>query len=239
MNCQDFRRQVHAFLDAELPAREMLGMEEHRVQCHQCRVEFEVFDRIRNLVAARTSLPPAAASAILHEVSANRVSWKTHALDLLDRVSTYWRDLDPISVWTKVSALPVTVCFFMLFLLHFSPERIERLAMLAVATAPAGHVQTIPVVRSIEMRQSRKDFKLMIDTAWRLPFEDSLSIVAEIRADGQPQVDSVLEYPRSGELLTAVTSALHGSRIDSPREMSGAWMIFSFQKIDVYGEMGL
>lgn len=234
MRCQVFQAQIHEFLDGELPPREMSRMEEHRLGCEPCGRDYERLVLIREGIRTRATMPLAAVEQVRHRLDRRLQGWNG-LREAADWLRTYWRDLDRRFVWSKVSAVPVTLCFFALLLVHFSPARLERLDMLAFSSHPADR-QGVPFVRSVRMRQTREDIQVLLDVAWRLPFEDSLSVVAEIRPDGIVQIDSVLEYPRSHALLTAVDGALRRSRFDRGPATGNRLVIFSFQKIDVYDE---
>jgi hypothetical protein len=73
-----------------------------------------------------------------------------------------------------------------------------------------------------------------MDTAWRLPYEDSLSLVAEINEEGYAEIGDVLEYPKSQKLFDAVDRALRNSQFVASDTRSRSRVIFSFQKIDVW-----
>ena len=76
----------------------------------------------------------------------------------------------------------------------------------------------------------------LMNAVWKMPFEDSLSLVAEIGPEGFVQIGSVLEYPRSPMLLDAVDLTLRGSRFEiaASHDLDSPFMIYSFQKVDVY-----
>jgi hypothetical protein len=93
---------------------------------------------------------------------------------------------------------------------------------------------TLPVVSSVQARQQKEDLNGLVDAAWRLPYEDSLSLVAEIGPAGFAEIDSILEYPKSSELLNAVNLSLRRSHFERTGGMGNSLLIFSFQKIDVY-----
>jgi hypothetical protein len=234
MRCQVFQARIHEFLDGELPPREMSWMEEHRLRCEPCRRDYEELVLIRQGIGTRATMPLAAVEQVRRRLD-RHLQGGDGLREAADWLRTYWRDLDRRFVWSKVSAVPVTLCLFALLLVYFSPARLERLDMLAFSSHPADR-QGVPFVRSVRMRQTREDIQILLDVAWRLPFEDSLSVVAEIRPDGIVEIDSVLEYPRSRALLTAVDGALRRSRFDRGPVTGNRLVIFSFQKIDVYDE---
>ena len=75
-----------------------------------------------------------------------------------------------------------------------------------------------------------------MDTAWKIPYEDSLSLVAEITPEGYAQIDDILEYPKNQELLEAVDLTLRCTQFETRHHLSRPFVIYSFQKIDVYGD---
>lgn len=234
MRCESFRKQIHEFMDGELPPRELSGMEEHRLRCSVCRQEINEMTLIRDVLRSRATLPEAAATAINGRIL-RETTRRSRVVEALDWLRTYWRDLDRRLVWSKVSAVPVTLCFFAVLLVHFSPARLEGLETLVFASQQS-EVMGVPFVRIVRMRQNTEDLQVLMEVSWRLPFEDSAAVVAEIRPDGYARIDSVLEYPRSYAFFNAVNGTLRRSRFDRAREMENAVVIFSFQKIDVYEE---
>ena len=123
---------------------------------------------------------------------------------------------------------------------NVAPIRVERLVYLIVSTPPwtienAG----TPVVLNIEVVQDRSELSDLVDTAWRLPYEDSLALVAEIKPEGHAEIDSVLQSPRSYALLDAVGTTLRGTQFKEVGNLSSPFFIYSFQKIDVYEQRGL
>jgi hypothetical protein len=75
-----------------------------------------------------------------------------------------------------------------------------------------------------------------MDAAFRLPYEDSLSLVAEITPEGHARIGGVLEYPKSDELFNAADLALRSTQFVADYPRSRPCVIFSFQKIDVWEE---
>lgn len=236
MKCPIFLRQIHEFLDGELEPREASAMDEHRLACGTCRREWEDFMLLRGVLSERETLPAAVIPRMRSSITRSE-SLRTQARELAGHVRTWWRDLDRRLVWSKVSAVPLTLAFFGLMLVHFSPAQLEGIEMLAFSP-PTSEQRSVPFIRSVLMRQHSGDLEILMEVAWRLPHEDSLSVVAEIKPDGYARIDSVLEYPRSYALYNAVNGTLRRSRFDRIRELESPVVIFSFQKIDVYEEPG-
>ena len=95
------------------------------------------------------------------------------------------------------------------------------------------------MVLNVEVVQDRSELLDLVDTAWRLPYEDSLVLVAEIKPEGHAEIDSVLKSPRSYALLDAVGTTLRGSQFKEVGKLASPFFIYSFQKIDVYEQRGL
>ncbi len=75
-----------------------------------------------------------------------------------------------------------------------------------------------------------------MNAVFKLPFEDSLYLVAEITPEGSAEIGDVLEYPKSSDLLEAVELTLSGGQFQtvSAQNLEHSFVIYSFQKVDVY-----
>jgi len=237
MRCAEFQNKVHEFMDLRLGARQMNDMDRHMAGCPACETLYRQFTLLRKSLAAKHTLPQASADALLLRIR------RDHEKSLLDRarerigdLAAAWRDIDWRFVWSKATAVPLTLCFFAAILMQFIPIRVEKMTAVLVSSQemrpgqPAHHL-----LRSVEMRQDRSRFEVLIDTAWRLPYEDSLSLVVEITSDGSAEIGDVLEYPKSYALLDAVDSALKQSRFETG-DLENPVLIYSFLKIDVYDD---
>ncbi len=93
-----------------------------------------------------------------------------------------------------------------------------------------------PVIAQVSVRYQGTEFEDLMTTVWKIPFEDRLSLVAKITADGSAQIGDVLEYPKSPDLLEAVELTLRGGQFQtvSAQNSDVSFVIYSFQKIDVY-----
>jgi hypothetical protein len=235
MRCLSFRERVHDFLDSDLKPRDTALMSSHMDSCPACRRLYDGYLFIRSTLSDRTVMPEASAELILRRIRRKRGFSLRDLRDWADGVRTYWRDLDRRIIWARVTAMPFTFCLFALLLIHFVPSKVEKLAFLVVSAGPVrGAELSMPLISNVRVRQNRQDLNGLMDTAWRLPYEDSLSLVAEIRPGGYAEIDSILEYPKSRDLLNAVHLSLRGSQFERAGEMGDSVLIFSFQKIDVY-----
>ncbi len=241
MRCKDFRPRIHEFLDAHLSASEMALMEAHRANCDRCNEYYQDLHFVRQAVSEKIFLPESSVRSILARVSEGK---RPLLLTWLSSLRSKWvdfrRDLEPASFWAKAGALPISMVFFALLFVNLAPIRVERIAYLIVSVPPwtVDNAGT-PVVLSVEVVQDSGKLADLVDTAWRLPYEDSLALVAEIKPEGHAEIDRVLEFPRSYALLDAVGSTLRESRFEKVGDLARPFLIYSFQKIDVYEQQGL
>jgi hypothetical protein len=235
MRCQSFRDRVHDFIDGTLAALDMAEMSAHEDACPDCRKLHAEYLLVGAALSGRVRMPEAAAEVILRRIQAPRGFGLEALRDWADGFRAYWRDLDQRIIWARVTAMPFTLFLFAFLLIQFVPSKVENLVFLVVSAGPArGGELTLPVVSSVQARQQKEDLNGLVDAAWRLPYEDSLSLVAEIGPAGFAEIDSILEYPKSSELLNAVNLSLRRSHFERTGGMGNSLLIFSFQKIDVY-----
>jgi hypothetical protein len=145
------------------------------------------------------------------------------------------RDLNPLSVVARLAALPLTVTFFVVLIGQFPVLTINNVKFPAISmqgwTASAAELKP-GSTRTFATRQGHTRFKELMVTAWKLPYEDSLSFVAEITPEGHGRIGGVLEYPKSDELFNAADQAFRTTQFVASDP--GSRVIFSFQKIDVW-----
>lgn len=245
MNCRFVRRELHAYLDSELSPRILSEMERHIEGCGECRTAVQESRQVQWLLRNRVCLPESAAAKMRRnlEQRRNRAILAT-VLEQLDDVRIYWRDLDRRFLWSRISGVPLTMILFALLMVHFVPSEIEDFFMSAQdngITVPvitlhslSASEEALPLVRTAHLRQERSELIGLIDAAWKLPYEDSLSLVAEINPQGRAQIENILEYPKNPKLLQAFDTALRGSRFANGRGLDKTMVFLSFHKIDVY-----
>ncbi len=230
MTCRHFAEQIHDFLDARLPAREMALLNAHMMSCSRCRQTYQQYVLIQDFVAERDYLPESSSRMILKKL--RRGSWRAFLIEAGDQLWTWIRDLDRRLLYLRASAAPFALGLFAVLLLQFAPADSQRLAFMAMELPIAHH--SLPRVLNVEVRQKQPEFDAMLRTAWQLPYEDSLSLIAEVQPEGHLKVEGVLEYPKSNALLNAVHDALNTSYLEQACGLSNPLLIFTFQKIDVY-----
>ncbi len=125
----------------------------------------------------------------------------------------------------------------LLVLMHFSPLSMQGMTypVLNRLGSPSSGFEQL-VITHPPVRQQQGPLDGLMDTAWKIPYEDSLSLVAEITPEGYAQIDDILEYPKNQELLEAVDLTLRCTQFETRHHLSRPFVIYSFQKIDVYGD---
>lgn len=230
MTCHEFEANIHDFLDSRLPGRTMTSIEAHIEQCGRCREIYLQYASLREMMAERAHLPAASSRIILKKL--RRRGWLSTFAEWADQIRIWVRDLDRRLLYVRASAAPFALGFFLFLWAQFAPADSQRLAFMAIEPQIARH--ELPRVLNVEVRQNQTEFDAMLRAAWRLPYEDSLSLIAEVQPEGRLKVEGVLEYPRSNALLNAVHAALNTSYLEQGSGLSNSLLIFSFQKIDVY-----
>ncbi len=238
LSCQDVLKNIHEYLDGELSAIQAADFELHLGQCQECRVEVDDLAFVRQTLAVKEHLPDAAEARIWKEVHQKiGVVWYDWACGLYDGIRTYWRDLDRITVWTRVSAVPVTLAFFVVILLQFP------LVVIQEWTYPAFTMKRMPssvfseaLVTQIQARHTPAEIDEIMTAAWKLPYEDSFTVLAQVTAEGHAEIEDVIEYPKSHDLLQAVDDTLQKTEFQTARNTAKPLVIYSFQKIDVYSD---
>ncbi len=239
MSCQDVLKNIHDYLDGELSASQASELESHLRQCDACRSEVDDLSWVRQTLAVKEHLPAAAEEQIWKHVHQRLgVVWWDWAYGLFDDIRTYWRDLDRITVWTRVSAVPVTLAFFVSILLQFPLVAIEEW------TYPAFTMKRMPssvfseaLVTQIQARHTPAEIDDIMSAAWKLPYEDSFTVLAQVTAEGHAEIEDVIEYPKSHDLLQAVDDTLRATQFQTAQNNTvKPLVIYSFQKIDVYSD---
>jgi hypothetical protein len=230
MTCREFIDNVHDLLDSRLQGREASSLVAHMEGCSRCRRIYAQYVQLQHLVSERAHLPGASSRLILRRLQ--RRTWRGFLGSVLDRAWTWARDFDRRLLYLRATTAPFALGFFLFLLVQFAPADTERLAYMAIEPQLARH--NLPRVLNVEVRQNQPEFDAMLTAAWRLPYEDSLSLIAEVQPEGRLKVEGVLEYPKSDALLNAAHAALNTSYLEQSGNLSNSLLIFSFQKIDVY-----
>jgi len=238
MNCQSISKIIHDFVDFRLTPADTFQVEEHLSTCPACRQLYAELSSIQGILSGRLRLPEASSVRCLKRIQRKRF-WNEPVASLLEvgrDLRSILRDMNRTLFMARLAALPMTLCCFATLIgqfpvLSLNVVKFPALSMQGwTASSRVGVLST----KTFATRQGQTRFKALMDTAWRLPYEDSLSLVAEISPKGHARIGGVLEYPKSDELYNAADLALRSSRFAAIDSRSRPFVIFSFQKIDVW-----
>ena len=237
MTCESVREKIHDFLDQQLSAREEIALRHHLERCVPCRHFCEDFRWIQEALGLESPLKSASEQQLWQRIQARVPRGFAPWLgESLREILTFWRDSDRRVLWSRLVALPVTCGFFLLILLDLSPFAIHEITypVLTRLRSPSSRFERL-VITPTPVHQQEGSLNGLRSTVWRIPYEDSLSLVAKITPEGYAQINDVLEYPKSRELLEAVDLTLRRTQFESTSHLSKPFVIYSFQKINVYG----
>ena len=235
MYCHEVSQKLSQFVDGEMSRFEARVVQRHLEDCPLCDRHLNELQLIRGALSSPVYLPEGSRKRMRHTlITRARRRWSGYPSIFLRNFLATLRHLDRQSALCRLSAFPVSLVF--LFVLA---SQLPRL--------PVQH-WTFPVYASdlnspttssrppvlVQGFQSNASINELMDTAWRIPYEDSFSLVAEISPEGNAQIGNVLEYPKTMELLNAVGLTLQESQFEGTSEMSNAFFVYSFQKVDVY-----
>lgn len=244
MKCSAFVKDIHNFMNRSLSPKQSLEMQKHLELCRKCELFYMDYSRVKELLSERRRLPASASLRVYRRILifSRWDIFKELALGW-DWFRTYWRDLDSRFIWSKIYAVPLTFILFAFTLLNLQ---------FGVAEIPAGpdmnflgvngeedildHASPPPSFRNVAVRQSRPEINRLVRTAWKMPYEDSLFVVAEITPEGNAEIGRVLEYPKNEKLLNALDMTLRESQFEQSNDMDETLVLVSFYKIDVWGK---
>ena len=235
MTCQELRQQIHEFLDGELPPRDFAAFNEHVKQCAGCQRYQDEFSWLKNALSVER-LSQSAQEMLWKRVRLRvEGNWKTRILELGGALHTFWRDLDRGVLWSKLTAASVTLVFFAMILTQFGQVNLQEYPMMATLS-PTSSPLSRPVITHVSVHYRGTEIEDLMTAVWKIPFEDSLSLVAKITPEGSAEIGDILEYPKSPDLLEAVELTLSGGQFQmlSAQNLGDSFVIYSFQKVDVY-----
>jgi len=241
MNCGEFERQIHEFHDNQLSPVEAAAMNRHMAECGRCEAEYREIEMIRECLAGRAHLTEASTGVLLLRIHEEERGFTLRLVEHWQALRTRLRDFDRRVFWSRVTAMPPALALFLMMLSLFAPffPPAQQGSMGFLLVSSNNNDFALPHVTSAESRQSPAEFKEWMNTARRLPYEDSLSLVVAVEPGGAVRIDGVLEYPKSDDLLSAVDAALTRSQFEQTGRNTNSLLIFSYQKIDVYSQLGL
>ncbi len=234
MTCQELRQQIHEFLDGELPPRDSAAVNEHIKQCAGCQRYQDEFSWLKDALSFER-LSQSVQKELWKRVRLRvECNWKTRVLEFSQDLRTFWRDLDRGVLWSKLTAAPVTLAFFAMILTQFGQVNFQEYPMMAIS--PTSDPLSRPIIAHVSVQYRGTEIEDLMSAVWKIPFEDSLSLVAKITPEGSAEIGDVLEYPKSPDLLKAVERTLRGGQFQtvSAQNLDDSFVIYSFQKVDVY-----
>jgi len=238
MSCQQAKQSLHEYMDGELRGQETLSVRAHLEVCDECRRHLDELLLIQGALAIPVSLPGPSQQQILGRIAArSQRGWLAPLAELLDYSWTYWRDLDKNVVRAKLVAVPLSLMFFFMIAGQFPERAMQAWTYSVFHRSEVSQSGDRPVM--IEVFQPSREINDLVDAAWRIPYEDSLSLVAEIDPFGGASIGDILEYPKNLELLEKVGRTLEQARFDFGEAVPESFIIYSFQKIDVHEGRGL
>ena len=237
MSCQELRQRIHEFLDGELSPQDFSAFKEHVKECAGCQRYYDEFSWLQEALSFQR-LPQSVQEELWKRVKIRvERSSETRILELWDNFRTVWRDLDRRVLWSKLTAAPVTLAFFVAILAQFGQVNLQdRTDPMMATLSPASSPITGPLITQVSVRYRSTEIEDLMSAVWKIPFEDSLSLLATITPEGYAEIGDVLEYPKSQDLLRAVDLTLRGSQFQtaSAQPLDHPFVIYSFQKVDVY-----
>ena len=235
MYCQEVSEKLNQFVDGELSPFEALVVQRHLEDCPQCERHLSELQLVGRALSFPVYLPEGSCKRIRHALlTRTRRRWSDYPSVFLGQFRTALRDLDRQSALCRLSALPISFVFLFVLASQLPLLPVQHWTFPVYAAeldAPATSGRP-PVL--VQVLQSNRSVNELVETAWKIPYEDSFSLIAEISPEGNARIENILEYPKTMELLHAVDLTLRESHFDGISEMSNAFLIYSFQKVDVY-----
>ena len=235
MNCPEVSPKLNQFVDGEMSPLEARTVQQHLDECPRCGRHLSELQLIRAALSSPVYLPESSRKSMRHVLLTRaRRRWSQYPSILLERSLSALRDVDRQAALCRLSALPVFLV--LLFVLSSQLPRlpVQRWTVPVYASGLDSPTTSGRPPVLVEVLQSNARINQLMETAWRIPYEDSFSLVAEISPRGNAQIENVLEYPRTMELLNTVDLTLQESQFEGTSKMSNAFLIYSFQKVDVY-----
>lgn len=220
MKCGKARSLMHEFLDRELPGLKETEIEEHLQECLSCREHFDEFLFVKRALAAHAQLPAASQHLLWARIQTRRQSslWSRLA-GAINALSTYWRDLDGRILWSRLSAVPVSVACFAILIFTMTPPR-PQLQQFAALTQLRPFT---PMITVIEAQQDPRTLQHIYDDMEQAIRETGTDDEAALILDIDPfkqqvEVEDIREYPKSQKLLEALVLSLRASRFEPSPE---------------------
>ncbi len=235
MYCDQVRHKLNQFVDTELSAFESHALQRHLDDCTECSLLLRELRLVRDALSALVRLSEGnrrrMRRALLRQTHRK---WSDYPREVLDNLRSCLRDLDRHAAVCRLSAVPLSLAMMVLLAYQLPQLRSQNWTFQIYATQQSSPSTANRPPVLVQGLQSTQSVNGLLDTAWRIPYEDSFSLVAEVQPEGNAAIENILEYPKTLELLDAVNLTLQESHFERPSGMSNAFLIYSFQKVDVY-----
>ena len=216
MKCGEIRSLVHEYLDRELTGLGESDIEEHLDGCRSCSAYVDELLFVQRAVSARVELPCASQHLLWSRIQAGRRrSLWSRLSSGIDSLFAYWRDLDRRILWSRLSAVPVSMgCFALLIVLMLPPRpQLQQFAALTQIHPSA------PMITIIEAQQDPRRFKQIYDDLEQAIREsasdDEATLILDIGpGDRHVELGDIREYPNSQKLLEALVLSLRAARFE-------------------------
>ena len=235
MYCQEVNAKLTQFVDGELSAFEERVVQRHVGDCPKCDRHLKEIELVRRALSSQVYLPEGSRKRMRRALLTwTRRRWSDYPSVFLGKFLTTLRDLDRRSALCRLSALPVSFTFLCLLASQLPRLPVQQWTFPVYAAESHSPATSSRPPVLVQVLQSNASVDGLVDTAWKIPYEDSFSLIAEISPEGNARIENILEYPKTMELLHAVDLTLRESQFEGISEMSNAFLIYSFQKVDVY-----
>ncbi len=242
MKCREASQLIHSLLDGELPNDLGSRVEGHLSDCPACAQRRSEIEAVKELISQPHTLGEVSTRQLWSSLARRRrQNFFVVLREWVESCATALSDIESRVVWARLSALPLTVVGFLILAAQFPRVPTQELTYPVFLVPAAEMAATSNASRPVMMqaRQARRELHGLMDTVWRIPYEDSLSLVAEIGPGGSAKIGDILEYPRNGKLLDAAAASLQDLRFDPSPALTDSFLIYSIQKVDVYEGRGL
>ena len=235
MYCQEVSQKLNQFVDGERSPFEAGIVQRHLDECPLCDRHLDELQLIRGALSSPVYLPEGSRKRMRHVlITRAHRRWSDYPSIFLGRLLTTLRDLYRPSALCRLAAIPVSLVFFLALASQLPRPPVQHWTFPVHASELDSPTTSARPPVLVQVLQSNERIDELMNTAWRIPYEDSFSLVAEISPEGNAQIGNILEYPKTMELLNAVGLTLRESQFEGTSEMSNAFLIYSFQKVDVY-----
>ena len=234
MNCVVVKDLENEFLDNSLPPEQRDAVEQHLQICWSCRRELEYLLGFRKSLRDCRETPPQALETLVmgavHRQLQRRPFWQ----QVRHNLSLWLVDWDRRLIFSKLAAVPVTLCFFVWLLGEFSyaPQ---------TAWYPVYDLDENAMLSGDRTDVIRMSYKPMVEFAENSSLvapDDSFVVLTRVNENGLTTLEKVISAPDHELLLHLFANRMEGVRYH-PLLKSGnraySYVIVPYQKISVVG----